>query len=125
MLFKKKSVKKVEEKKKEQSQVQEVPPAIKLTKISSRVLLKPIITEKATALATQNKYLFAVARETNKIEIKKAIKELYNFWPVKVNIIKMRGKEVRYGQTRGQTKKWIKAIVTLKKGEKIDLGLTT
>jgi len=93
-------------------------------KISSRILLKPVITEKATQLSTLGKYIFEVKPGVNKIEIKKAIKELYNVWPLKVNIIKMHGKEVRYGFTQGREKNRIKAIVTLKKGEKIDLGLT-
>jgi large subunit ribosomal protein L23 len=128
MLFKKKSQKKekeIEEKKQESSavQVSSSQPSRPI-RVSSRILLRPIITEKATQLAAQNQYVFEVAQKANKIEIKKAVKELYNFWPLKVNIIKVKGKEVRYGRSRGRTKNRTKAIVTLKKGEKIDLGLT-
>lgn len=92
----------------------------KSTQIAHQVLIKPIITEKATALETQNKYVFEVSPRANKIEIKKAIKELYNLEPIKIQIINVKGKSVRYGKARGKTKNWKKAIITLKKGEKIE-----
>ena len=88
--------------------------------IISRVLIRPLITEKATNLSAIGKYLFEVAPKANKADIKKAIKFLYKVNPIKVNIIKVRGKKVRYGKARGKTKNWKKAIVTLKKGEKIE-----
>jgi len=91
------------------------------TKQAPRLLIKPIVSEKATALGVNNKYLFAVAVKANKIEIKKAIKNLYGFTPFKVNIIKVAGKKVRYGRSEGRTKKWKKAIITLSPGQKIDL----
>lgn len=120
MIFKKRSKKK-EEKKEETLAFQASSAPSKPVKISSHILLRPIITEKATQLAAHNQYVFEIAPNVNKIEIKKAIKELYNFWPLKVNIIKVKGKMVRYGRSRGQTKSRTKAIVTLKKGEKIEL----
>ncbi|MFH1225862.1 MAG: 50S ribosomal protein L23 [bacterium] len=88
-------------------------------KIAHEVLIRPLITEKASGLAVINQYVFSVAPQANKIEIKKAIEELYGVSPIAVNIIKMRGKNVRSGRTQGQTKNWKKAIVTLKKGESI------
>jgi len=88
--------------------------------IINRVLIRPLITEKATNLSAIGKYLFEVAPKANKTDIKKAIKFLYKVNPIKVNIIKVRGKKVRYGKARGKTKNWKKAIVTLKKGEKIE-----
>ena len=92
----------------------------KITKSAYRVLLKPIITEKATDLGALNKYVFEIAPMMNKIEVKKSVKELYNVTVLRVNIIKNMGKMVRYGKSRGRTKNWKKAIVTLKKGDKIN-----
>ncbi|MFC1599130.1 50S ribosomal protein L23, partial [Patescibacteria group bacterium] len=91
------------------------------TKNAYKVLLKPLITEKATDLVEQNKYSFAVALQTNKIEVKKAIKALYGVEPISVNIIRMRGKRVGYGRISGKRKNWKKAIITLKAGDKIEV----
>lgn len=84
------------------------------------VLIRPIITEKASQSEKNNKYLFEVS--SNKTEIKKAIRELYGVRPIKVNIQKMSGKKVRYGRSQGRTKNWTRAVVTLKTGEKIELA---
>ena len=94
----------------------------KTTKSAYRVLLKPIITEKATDLSALDKYVFEIAPSMNKIEVKKGVKELYSVTVLRVNIIKNMGKEVRYGKSRGRTKNWKKAIVTLKKGDKINFA---
>ena len=88
---------------------------------SYHVLIKPVVTEKAANLGVSQKYVFEVASGMNKTEIKKAIASLYKVQPVKVNIINIYGKNVRYGKTYGKTKNWKKAIVTLKKGEKIEV----
>ncbi len=86
-----------------------------------KVLLKPVISEKATIGVSQNKYVFFVAKDTNKIEIKKAIEEVYNVIPKSVNIINTKGKKVRFGRTQGKQKDTKKAIVTLKDGDTIKL----
>lgn len=86
-----------------------------------RVLLKPVISEKATIGASSNKYTFEVAINSNKVEIKKAIKEVYNVAPLSVTIVNQRGKDVRFGRHSGTTKRVKKAIVTLKKGDSIKL----
>jgi large subunit ribosomal protein L23 len=91
------------------------------TKEAYRVLVKPLVTEKASAFSVLNKYCFAVNKNTNKIEVKKAIKSLYGFDPINVNIVIMRGKWVRQGRVRGKKSNWKKAIVTLKKGDKIEI----
>ena len=95
----------------------------KVTKIASRVLIRPIITEKATQ--TQNCYVFEVLPSANKIEIKKAIKELYNVEPIKINMVRLRGKKVRYGRSLGRTKNRKKALVFLKEGAKIEFAKKT
>lgn len=91
------------------------------TKDAYRILIKPIISERATFLGAEGKYLFEVLPRANKIEIKKAIRNLYGVSPMKVNIINVSGKETTYGRARGRTKNWKKAIVTLQEGDKIEL----
>ncbi|MBN1325373.1 50S ribosomal protein L23 [Candidatus Falkowbacteria bacterium] len=91
------------------------------TKNAYRILIGPVVTEKATDLVSENKYEFEVADCANKIEIKKAIKSVYGFEPLNVNIVKVRGKRASYGRIEGKRKNWKKAIVTLKKGEKIEI----
>ena len=84
-----------------------------------RVLVRPLITEKATHQGVENKYIFEVALKANKIEVAKAIKEVYGVKPLAVNIIRNLGKNVRYGRMTGKRKDWKKAIVTLSQGETI------
>lgn len=84
-----------------------------------KVLFEPLVTEKATVLGSENKYVFKVAIKANKIEITKAVEEVYGVKPVSVNIIKNRGKEVKYGKTKGRKKDWKKAIVKLPEGVSI------
>ena len=85
------------------------------------VLLRPMISEKATDLAAQNKYVFHVAPHANKIEIQKAIMSVYGVKPVSVRVISMKGKKARWGRIMGSRKNWKKAIVTVKPGESIQL----
>lgn len=84
-----------------------------------KVLVKPMITEKGSVMNGENKYIFEVANKANKIEIAKAIIEVYGIKPVGVNIIKMQGKKTRYGKIAGKRKDWKKAVVTLPEGESI------
>lgn len=86
-----------------------------------RVLQKPMVTEKATNLSTVNQYVFMVDINANKIEVAKAVSEIYGVVPVSVNIIKMKGKKVSRGRIIGRRKDFKKAIVTLKKGESISV----
>lgn len=87
----------------------------------SRILIRPLVSEKITNLQKENKYVFEVHPKANKIEIKKAIKKLYGVTPLKVNIVKIKGKPVRFRLTRGYTSPIKKAIITLKEGESINL----
>lgn len=86
-----------------------------------RILIKPLVTEKAADLSSFSQYVFAVDSKANKIEVKKAIRAIYNVEPVKVNIVSVSGKKVRYGRLSGKTKNWKKAVVTLKPGDKIEI----
>lgn len=89
--------------------------------IAYRILVKPLITEKVTDLAVFSQYAFEVSIKANKIDIKKAIQEVYGVMPIAVNVINMRGKKVRSGKVSGMTKRWKKAIITLEKGKKIEV----
>ncbi len=85
------------------------------------VLVRPLVTEKATNLANVGKYVFVVSVNANKISIAKAVEELYGVKPVAVNIMNMEGKKVSRGRIGGQRSDWRKAIVTLKKGDTIKI----
>ena len=86
-----------------------------------KVLLRPVISEKATVGASQGKYVFEVNSKANKVSVKKAVQEIYGVEPIKVNMINQIGKFVRRGKQTGRTKNTRKAIITLKKGESIKL----
>jgi len=86
-----------------------------------KILAKPLVTEKVSNLGALNKYVFAVAPKTNKVEVAKAVKEIYGIKPVNVNMIKMAGKKARYGRISGRRKDWKKAIVTLPAGQTIKI----
>lgn len=86
-----------------------------------RILVKPLITEKATNLGAENKYVFVVSRDANKIAVAKAVKAVYGVKPVKVNLINVAGKKVTRGRIHGCRRDWRKAIVTLAKGETIKI----
>ena len=78
-----------------------------------------IRTEKGANLMPLNKYLFWVAKDSNKIEIKKAVEDIYKIKVDGVNTITMRGKSKRVRYAIGKTPDWKKAVVTLKEGNKI------
>lgn len=86
-----------------------------------RVLERPVITEKAAHLGTENKYVFKVSLSANKIEVGKAVASVYGVKVEKVNLIRMQGKVVTRGRIKGKRKDYKKAIVTLAKGESIKL----
>ncbi len=85
------------------------------------IILRPVLSEKSTDLSEESKYVFQVANNANKHVIKKAIKEIFNVNPVKINVIRVRGKRRRVRYQYGYTPSWKKAIVTIAKGEKIEL----
>jgi large subunit ribosomal protein L23 len=87
------------------------------------ILIQPRISEKAGKMAEMNKYVFLVASNTNKIEVKKAVEAAYKVKVTRVNVIRNEGKMRNFGRTKGATSDFKKAIVTLKKGDKIE-GMT-
>jgi large subunit ribosomal protein L23 len=89
------------------------------------IILKPVITEKMTDLGEKlNRYAFLVRRDANKIEIKKAVEELYGVEVESVNTLNFKGKSksrfTKSGVITGRTNAFKKAIVTLAEGETID-----
>ena len=77
------------------------------------IIVKPIITERSMSAVADKKYVFQVARDAGKIEIKKAIEEIFGVKVKSVNTINVRGKEKRMGVHVGKTAAYKKAIVTL------------
>ena len=84
-----------------------------------RVLLTPVLTEKADREQSLGKYAFMIAPEANKNVVAQAFRDLYGVKPVSVRIVSVRGKQVRSGRVLGKRKDQKKAIVTLKAGETI------
>lgn len=82
-----------------------------------RILVRHMVTEKATMLEKHGQYLFHVSNDANKPSIMQAVQELYGVRPERVQIITMQGKRVRFGRHYGKRKDWKKAIVLLPKGK--------
>lgn len=85
------------------------------------VIIRPLVTEKAAVMESNNKYAFLVNPKANKIQIAQAVKALYGVKPVSVNVTHMPGKVVRFGRSMGRRSDYKKAIVTLEKGKTITL----
>ena len=84
------------------------------------IIIRPVITERSVELLQkQNKYTFEVAKDANKIEIKRAIEELFGVKVAKVNTMIVPGKVRRRGTVVGRRPDWKKAIVTLAEGHRI------
>lgn len=90
-------------------------------RISHDIIKNMIRTEKGTELLIHNKYLFKVDRAANKIEIKKAVEEIYKVSVDNVRVMTIRGKKKRVRFREGMTSSWKKAIVTLKPDNRIEV----
>ena len=85
------------------------------------IIKRPIITEKANIeKEDSNHHIFQVARDANKVQIRRAVEELFGVRVEEVRTCIMRGKNKRRGRMIGRTPNWKKAIVKLAKGETID-----
>ena len=86
------------------------------------IIKRPLITEKGAKLREEhNSYTFQVSPEANKIEIRAAIHSIFKVDVEEVRTINVQGKFKKLGRTSGRRSAWKKAIVTLKKGQTIDL----
>ena len=82
------------------------------------IIIKPVITEKSMDELQNGKYTFKVAKNANKIEIKKAVEALFGVEVAKVNTLNVDGKAKRVGRFEGRTSDWKKAVVTLTEDSK-------
>ena len=87
-------------------------------KLAQDIIIKPIITEDSMMGIASKKYTFKVANDANKLEIAKAVEELFGVKVAKVNTTTVNGKLRRYGRFEGYTASWKKAIVTLTEDSK-------
>ncbi len=87
----------------------------------SHIIKRLHVTEKAAAAEERSVYTFVVDNKTTKNEVAKEIHRAYKVKPEKVRMMNMRGKVVRWGRHTGKRSNWKKAIVYLKKGDKISL----
>ncbi len=87
-----------------------------------QILVRPVVTEKSTDLMTeQNQYVFQVAKQANKIEVRKAVEMVFGVRVSDVRTQVVRGDVRRVGQNTGRKPSWKKAIVTLHPEDTIDL----
>lgn len=90
--------------------------------VNSSVIIGPRVTEKAAYSAEKNTFVFNVAMNANKIQVKQAIKDLYKVSPTDVNMVVSKPKPKTFRGQRGTQQAFKKAYVTLKKGDTIDLN---
>ena len=86
--------------------------------LAQDIIIRPIVTEKSMMGIAAKKHTFEVAKAANKIEIAKAVEELFKVKVAKVNTVNVRGKLRRQGRYEGYTRSWKKAYVTLTEDSK-------
>ncbi len=95
-----------------------------MTLQSAEVILRPVISEKSMDLTQRNKYTFRVHPDANKLQIKRAVEELFKVTVLSVNVSTTQAKEKQRGTKRGRvtgsTSAWHKAVVTVSAGDKIE-----
>lgn len=84
------------------------------------ILIRPLITEKTTAMMQDNKYTFIVPLKANKIEIRQAVEQIFKVKVLSVNTLRVLGKVKRMGRTQGKRPDYKKAIVKLAPGQSIE-----
>lgn len=87
---------------------------------SHDIIVRPIITEKSNRMMSQNKYSFEVLRAANKIDIRRAVEDVFKVKVSSVHTISVHSKPKRRGRFVGKTRSWKKAIVTLLPGSRIE-----
>ncbi len=90
-------------------------------KEAQKIIRRPLVTEKSTQMKEiSNQYIFEVDKRANKIEIHKAVEQLFKVEVLQVRTCNILGKIKRLGRKYGKRPDWKKAIVTLKEGSRID-----
>jgi large subunit ribosomal protein L23 len=87
----------------------------------SKEIIKLHIAEKSTLLNEKGIYVFEIGRKTNKVMVRRAIKEKYGVLPRKVNIVNIPSKKISFRGKKGTKRGFKKAMVFLKKGDKIEI----
>jgi large subunit ribosomal protein L23 len=87
----------------------------------NEVLLAPVVSEKSYSLIEDRKYSFRVHPDAHKTQVRQAVEELFEVKVLAVNIVQVRSKPKRRGQTRGRRPGWKKAIVQLREGQAIEI----
>jgi large subunit ribosomal protein L23 len=85
------------------------------------IILRPIVSEKSYAMMEMNRYTFEVDKRASKPQIADAVSEIFSVTVEKVNTMNVPGKPRRLRYSKGLSRSWKKAVVTLKDGESIDL----
>jgi large subunit ribosomal protein L23 len=111
----------VQKPKKEEKPREVIKAKPKIFNSAYRILIKPLISEKASVLSESGKYVFIVGKSAKKQEVKQAIFGIYGIKPQKVHFINVQGKKRRYGRTQGATSDYKKAIVTLPEGKALQV----
>ena len=86
--------------------------------VAQDIIIRPVITEKSMAGIAAKRYTFQVAKDATKIDIARAVEELFKVKVTKVNTMHVRGQFRRQGRSEGYTPSWKKAIVTLSEDSK-------
>ena len=87
-------------------------------KLAQEIILAPVITEESMLGVADKKYAFKVAKDATKVDIKKAVEQLFGVKVAKVNTLNVKGHLRRYGRFEGYTSAWKKAVVTLTEDSK-------
>lgn len=84
------------------------------------VLIRPLVTEKTTDLMQENKYTFVVPLNTNKVEIRQAVEQIFKVKVEQISTVRVLGKVKRMGKNQGKRPDYKKAIVKLAAGQRIE-----
>ena len=85
------------------------------------IIIRPIVSEKSYSLIEQNRYTFEVSKSANKTQINQAISEIFGVTVTSVKTMNVTGKPRRLRASKGKTRDWKKAVISLKAGDKIDV----
>ena len=89
----------------------------------SKILLAPVVSEKSTRAAESNRQMvFKVLRDASKPEVRKAVEKMFDVTVTSVQLMNVKGKVKRFGQSVGRRSDWKKAYVTLAEGSDIDFA---
>jgi large subunit ribosomal protein L23 len=89
--------------------------------VYEQILIEPVLSEKANLMREEGKYVFKVLPSATKIQVKEAVRRLFNVHPISCTIMVVGGKPKRQRYKSGYTSNWKKAIVRLPKDEKISI----